>query len=402
MHYMANTGTRAVVYNAILDEVIFAGLTSAPLTADASRIKYNGGNAVKIAKLSVTGYGNYDRGTGYPAGAATLAWEDHTITQDRGVAFTVDTMDEDETMQTLSATNLITEFSKNQAVPEIDSYRYSKIFQSIVDDATPRYGFYTPVVATVLGTLQDDIGEIRDAIGEQEPLVCFMSGATHRVLTQSTQLTKQFNVQGGGSGVDSRAFEIDGVPIYIVPSARMKTEYTFSATNGFAVKNFAQQMNYILMAKSAAVAFVKHSKLKVFGADVNQTADGELIQAREYHDLWVYENKHNAVYISLTSDLQTIDEIGGDVDSESGNIEITLGAAYTGRDTGHKFYYYDTNSASAPTAPAPYDEFDVTLFTEITVATEINVTTTATHYAQVVQLDENGRVVAYTAVAAGA
>ena len=68
---MANTLTKAVVYNTLLDEVITAGLTSQKLTAGAGRVKYNGGNTVKIAKLSVGGYGTYNRATGYPEGAAT-------------------------------------------------------------------------------------------------------------------------------------------------------------------------------------------------------------------------------------------------------------------------------------------------------------------------------------------
>lgn len=402
---MANNVTKAVVYNAILDEVVEAGLTSAPLTAGASRVKYNGGNSVKIAKLSVGGFGAYNRDTGFPAGAATLAWEDHTITQDRGVSFNVDVMDEDETMQTLSATNIIAEFARSHAVPELDAYRYSKIFNSIVDDSTVRYGYYTPAVATMLTTIQGQIADIQDKIGEQEPLRIFMSGQAFKILTQSTELSKQLGVQNvsGANGVTTKIYDIDGVPIIVVPSARMKTEYAFSATNGFAAKVWAQDINWIIMSPNAAVAFVKHQKMKIISAEDNQTADAEKVMAREYHDCWVYENKHNAIYVSLkAATVKTIDQLGGNVDAESGNISITLGDAFTNRDTGHKFYYYDTNSASAPTPPVTYDDFDVTLFTEITVATEVNVTTTATHYVQVVALDENGRVIGYTQVAAGA
>lgn len=398
---MANTVTKAVVYNAILDEVVEAGLTSAPLSANASRIKYNGGNTVKIAKLSVGGYGDYNRDTGYPSGAATLAWEDHEITMDRGISFNVDVMDEDETMQTLSATNIIAEFARSHAVPELDAYRYSKIFQAIVDDATVRYGYYTLAEATILGTIQGQIGDIQNVIGEQEPLVCFISGAAFKYLTQSTQLSKQLGVQNvtGANGITTKIYDIDGVQLVVVPSARMKTEYAFSATNGFAAKAWAQDINWILMAKSAAVAFVKHQKMKIISADMNQDADAEKVMAREYHDCWVYENKHNAIYVSLkTATIKTIDEVGGNVDNEADNMEITLGDAYTNRDTGHKFYYLDTNSTAAPTAPACYDDFDISTYTEITVATEVNVVVVTDDYGIVVELDENGRVIAYTAI----
>jgi hypothetical protein len=50
---MPNNVTKATVYNKLLDSVVQTGITSAPLTANASRVVYNGGNSVKIAKLSV-------------------------------------------------------------------------------------------------------------------------------------------------------------------------------------------------------------------------------------------------------------------------------------------------------------------------------------------------------------
>jgi hypothetical protein len=403
---MANTVNKATIYNALLDEIIVAGLTSAPLTAAASRVRYDGGNTIKIAKISTDGFGDYNRATGFPGGSATLDWETHVIRQDRGVSFNVDVMDEDETLQTLSATNVINDFARVQAVPEIDAYRYSNIFLAIVDDSTVRYSYYTPAAATILSTIQDEIGDIQNIIGEQEPLVCFMSGAAFKVLTKSTELSKELMVQNvsGPNGITSKTYEIDGVQIIPVPSARMKTEYEYydgTTQFGFAAKAWAQEMNWIITSRNAVAAFVKHSKMKIFSADVNQSADAELVQAREYHDCWVYENKHNTISISLkTATIASIDDVGGDVDAESGNIEITLGDAYTNRDTGHTFWYIDTNSDVAPTAPNAYDEFDTSGYTELTTAAETDVAVAADDYAIVVELDENNRVIAYTAVAA--
>ena len=88
---------------------------------------------------------------GYPAGDATLSWEDLLITMDRGVAFNIDVMDEDETQQTLSATNIIAEFGRTRSVPKrLIPTGTSKIFQAIVADTTVRYGYYAPVADTVL------------------------------------------------------------------------------------------------------------------------------------------------------------------------------------------------------------------------------------------------------------
>lgn len=389
---MANTVTKAAVYNAILDEVVTAGLTSAPLTANQSRLVYNGGNSVKIAKLSTDGYSDYNRDTGYTAGAATLAWEDHTIRMDRGKSFNVDVMDADETMQTLSATNLIGEFAKDKEVPEIDAYRYSSIFAAIVDDATVRYGYYTPDAATLLTTFQGNVADIQDAIGEQEPLIAFMSMKAWKYLTTSSELSKQLIVRDGGNGINTKTYEIDGVRIVPVPSARMKTEYTFG-TNGFAAKDFAQDMNWIIMSQNAAVAFVKHQKVKVVSADDNQSADAEKIMMRLYHDCWVYENKHNAIYVSLKT--ATIAGFGSGVLTSSGatNASYTLGDLFTKRDAGHEFWYLDGGSATTLASVACYDDLDTSGWKKITVATKVEDVTTSKYFNYLVELDENGRIV---------
>jgi hypothetical protein len=389
---MANTVTKAAVYNAILDEVVNAGLTSAPLTANQSRLVYNGGNSVKIAKLSTDGYSDYSRANGYTEGSATLAWEDHTIRMDRGKSFNVDVMDADETMQTLSATNLIGEFAKHKEVPEVDAYRYSSIFGAIVDDATVRYGYYTPAAATLLTTFQGNVADIQDAIGEQEPLIAFMSMAAWKYLTTSTELSKQLMVRDGGNGINTKTYEIDGVRIVLVPSARMKTEYTFG-TNGFSAKDFAQYMNWIIMSQNAAVAFVKHQKVKVVSAEDNQSADAEKIMMRLYHDCWVYENKHNAIYVSLKP--TTIAGFGSGVLASSGatNASYTLGDLFTNRDTGHEFWYLDGGSATELAAVACYDELDTTGWVKITVATKVDDVTVSKYYNYLVELDENGRII---------
>lgn len=397
---MANTINKAVIYSTILDEVIRAGLTSAPLEVGAGSLKYTGGGSCQIAKISTGGFGAYNRETGYPAGAVVQEWETKTITQDRGIKFTLDVMDEDETANVLSATNVITQFAKVQAIPELDAYRYSTIFQSLIAGA--QFGYYTPAAATLLSTIQGKIADIQNVLGEGEPLLCFMSGECFKYLTTSSELTKYLQVQmnTGANVITTKTYSIDGVQIIPVPSVRMKSEFAFSATNGFSAKAWAMDINFILMAKSAAVAFVKHNKTRVIGADQNQTADGELVLSRTYHDIWVYDNKKDGCYVSLKT--ATVNSISSLLTAGSGKVTVTLGTAYTGRDTGHKFYYLDTDSATAPTVPTAYSDIDLSSYTEVTAATATDVTVTATHYLVLVHVDENGYVLQFGSKAATA
>ena len=200
---MANTVNKAVVYNRFLDEAVQAGLTSAPLTAAPSRVQYLGGGDVKIAKLSVGGLGTYARDTGYPAGSATLEWETFSMRNDRGIKFLVDVMDEDETGGTLSAANIINEFASNEEAPEIDSVRYSSIFQGILSASTARYGWYTPAITDIFTQFNNDIADIRKVAGRNITLMAFMNESAFATLANSSEVGHTFNVQSGGSAVNT-------------------------------------------------------------------------------------------------------------------------------------------------------------------------------------------------------
>ena len=54
-------------------------------------------------------------------------WEAKKLEHDRDIEFWVDPMDIDETNLTLSVANIQNTFETEQAIPEKDSYRYSKL-----------------------------------------------------------------------------------------------------------------------------------------------------------------------------------------------------------------------------------------------------------------------------------
>jgi hypothetical protein len=401
---MANNVAKAKIYEQFLDNVVKAGLTSADFTSGNVGIRYNGANTVEIPTASVTGSTDYDRTTGFKKGNGSLTFTPYIIRRDRQFSFLVDAMDQDESGGVFNSSVMLNEYTANHAIPEMDSYRYQEVAQAVLNDlVTTRFSRYTPAAATLLTTFQSDITEIRKAVGHGRVLKAKMAESSFGILTNSTELSKQLQVQQvtGSNGVTTDIYKINGVEIVPVPDDRMMTEYTFAtgASFGFSAKAWAQQMNWFIYANDAIKAFEKHNRIYAFDAGEHTEGDGDLLQGRLVDDCWVLENKLNMIRVSLKdAAAPTIDALGGDVDNEADNMEITLGDAFTNRDTGHKFYYLDTNSQTAPTAPKVYDEIDLTSYTEITVATEVNVTIATDDYGVVVAVDENGRVIGYTAI----
>lgn len=394
---MANSVEKATIYESFLDSVVQAGLTSQDLIANPYNIRYNGGNTVSIATISTTGMTNYDRNAGYTRGSGNLVWEDYVIPYDRGFEFLIDAMDTDESNAVFTAGNVLKEFGDNEEVPELDTIRYAAIFQAIVDDSTVRYGYYAPVAATLLTQFNNDVAIIRKSAGRSPILKAKMAESAFAVLTNSTELAKQMQVQSvaGDNGVTTEIYKINGVQIIPVPDARMKTEAKVVAAGdgGYTIPAWAMDINWLIYSADAVVGFEKHRKVKVFGNGTHTEGDGDLIQGRLYHGCWVLANKHNMIYASLKT--ATIAGFASGIIASTGatDANYTLGALYTNKDTGHEFYYLDGGSATELAAVACYDDLTLTGWVKIESAAKVTDVTTSKYYNYLVELDENGRVI---------
>jgi hypothetical protein len=296
----ANVLSYAEIFQAGLDLQFMQESTTAWMEANASQVRYSGGNKIQIPKVSVEGLGTYSRSSGFPDGAVTLSWEERTLTQDRGKEFNLDAQDYDETSFVAGAGTILGEFQRTKVVPEVDAYRYSTIFS--LANQQLKTGAYTPAVATVYSQLKADIEAIQDVIGETEPLVIAISHATALVLDKSTEIEKHIGLDTFENGaLKTKTKTLDGIPMFRVPSARLKSAFTFSATNGFTAAATAMNINWIIAARSAIIAVVKTDKVRVFAPDQNQNMDAWKIQYRKYHDLWIKDNAFDSIYVSYTS-----------------------------------------------------------------------------------------------------
>ena len=122
---MANSIALAEKFLPILDEIYKRESLTARLDAKTKPVEFGGVNEIKIFKTNVVGLGDYSRATGYPAGDVTASWETIALTQERGRAFAIDRMDDEETLG-MAFGKLAGEFIRTQVVPEVDAYRFSK------------------------------------------------------------------------------------------------------------------------------------------------------------------------------------------------------------------------------------------------------------------------------------
>lgn len=297
-----------LVYGEVLQEELDAsatqGLTSGWMDENAGQVEYNGGNKIKIPEISTTGLKDYDRDDGYPTGAVTLNYKEYTMTMDRGASFQLDSMDVNETNFLANASAVTGDFQREHVIPEIDAYRYSKLYALL--KAAGRATEYTAAETTVMGALLADIAKIRDEVGEDVPLVISIAQPVKTKLELNDKFAKRLNVADFESGaINTQLKQIDNCFLKPVPSARMKTAYVFKdgktdgeKDGGFAPAASAKQVNWIITVQKAPIAVTKQDKMKIIDPDTYQKADAWFIGYRRYHELWLPENRYKKCWVN--------------------------------------------------------------------------------------------------------
>lgn len=298
-----NTMQYASVFMTELDKQLVEKSTTGWMEDNAKQVQYNGGAEVKIPKMTMSGLGDYDRNSGFAQGAVAVTYETRALTQDRGRTFQLDAMDVDETNFAATAGAVMREFQSTKVIPEIDAYRYSKIYE--LAEAAGKTSTYTPAVDSIFETLMNDITAVRDAAGECTEIVVAMSAKVAGMLDLAkggtNVLQSGFFAQGKA---EIKVKEIDGCPIIRVPSARFKTGYSFmdgveNAEGGFAAAEGAKDINWIVMVKQAPVAISKTDVTRIFDPMTNQNANAWKIDYRKYHDLWIMDNGMEGIMVSV-------------------------------------------------------------------------------------------------------
>ncbi len=296
---MANTIEYARVFQKELDKQVIEGSTSGWMEENASQVIYNGGSEIKLPKMSLQGLGSYSRGDGYVSGAVTYAYETFSLTQDRGRRFRIDAVDVDESGFGLAAANVAAEFQRTKVIPEIDAYRYSRLAAAAGIRET-----YTPDKSTVMSSLLAQLGAVRDVTGDEGDVVIAMSRPVYDKLLMSGEISYAVETADFKQGeLEFSVKTINGVPVIPVPSARMKTAYTFKGDGdgGFSPASGAKDINWIICPKSAPIAVSKTDNVKIITPEANQFADAWDIDYRKYHDLFIPDNKKAVIAVSVSA-----------------------------------------------------------------------------------------------------
>lgn len=305
---MSNLIQYAQLFQSELDKAAVHDTLTGWMDGNAGKVKYNGGKEVKIPQLSVDGLGDYDRGAagGYAGGDVQFSYKTYEMTQDRGRKFSIDAMDVDESGFVLTAGAIMGEFQRTKVIPEIDAYRLSGLAtkaMSVAGDTNAVYG-YSVVAATILENIKFGIKVIREN-GYNGQLVIHASYDTVNAL-ELAMAGKISSVTFSQGGINTQVSAVDNCPIIPTPSNRLYSAITLydgvtagQTVGGYVKGTSAIDTNFIIVPRDVPIAVTKQDEMRIFDPKTNQQANAWAMDYRRYHDIWVLDNKKNAVYANF-------------------------------------------------------------------------------------------------------
>lgn len=258
---------------------------------------------VKIAKMRVDGLADYSRSGGFTAGSADLTWEEHEFTQDRGRAFQIDDMDNEETFG-MAFGRLAGEFQRVHVIPEIDAYRFAKYYQKAGIKITD----FQVEAGKILSAFDDIDEQMDEAEIPEEGRIAFVNPAVYKLIMNDPTLSRSVSAEGTDEkAANKRLYSYNGHTLIKVPSARFYTEIELldgksegEAVGGYKMAAGASVIGILMVARDSVIQLAKRRIARVWaptkeqsaGTDgVNPYADAWKFDYRVYHDAWVLDNK---------------------------------------------------------------------------------------------------------------
>ncbi|MBN1050276.1 capsid protein [Clostridium botulinum] len=281
----------------LLQQKYLTEAKSDDLTKSNLGVQFINAQTIKLPRMSLSGYKDHTRTPGFNVGTMSNDWEPKKLSHDRDIEFWIDPMDIDETNLTLSVANIQNTFETEQAIPEKDCYRFSKLHSELKTLKAGNIDSTVINASVFLDQFDEFMAKMDEAGVPEEGRILYVTPSMNKVVKNAEGIERTMLITTPNS-INRKVHSLDDVEIKMVPAARLKTLYDFS--NGCVADSTAKQINFILIHTSCVVCRDKYAYIKLFtpGTD-SRTADGYLYQNRNYGDLFLLEKKVDGVAMNI-------------------------------------------------------------------------------------------------------
>jgi hypothetical protein len=133
-------------------------------------------------------------------------------------------------------------------------------------------------------------------------MICLMDRLALNKLEQCTAIQQQLTVDSSFANgtVETRVRSLDGIPIKAVPTARIMSAITLSATDGYSRPANAMQINWVICPSDVPMAIRRSELPKIIQPANREFGNAWFLGYFLYHGFLMLDNKLSAVYVSYT------------------------------------------------------------------------------------------------------
>lgn len=318
METLANNIALITKYSTEAWDKVYKKESMASMLADSNglvQFSIDNAKVVKVAKVSYGGLNDYNRNNiqtgaaeglandrGYQEAAASLTWETRELTQDRGAKYVIENMDNEET-QGLAVATATVEINRTQVIPEVDAYCFSEIAKQVKAYGLGNYVSGSISASAPLAAFNAGLKWLDDHEVSESNRIAFVSTAFFNNLRSTPELYRRLDVEGSvDKKVSFKIVSYEGIDLVVVPPKRFGVTYTKRPHGGYFFPADDAGIDFIVMDKGAAVHVVKYQKQRVLTGEAalaNTDMDATVLFVRIYHDLFVFDNKVQGIYVHV-------------------------------------------------------------------------------------------------------
>lgn len=275
-------------YIAMLDEIYQLEAMTSVLDGENALVSQGANaNELVIPKISMDGLADYSRNDGYVKGSVNFNFETVTCNFDRGRMFTVDVMDNIETMGMVFG-KLSSEFVRTKVIPELDAFRMAT-YASLDKISTTEAAELTTGEAVLKALRVANTKMNNDEVTSTNRILFIETGLKGMIddldTTKSKKVLDKF----------SKIVEMPQNRFYTAIKQLAGTGE--EKVGGYTRAEGANDINFLIIEKSAAIQFAKRVNSKIITPEQNQDADAYKYGYRQVAIADAYENKRAGIYL---------------------------------------------------------------------------------------------------------
>lgn len=294
---MPNSITLFKKYIDKLDEVYKQSAKTSVLDGDTTLVQMGANtNEIIIPKISMDGLADYSRNSGYVDGDVTLTNETVTFNYDRGRAFSIDAMDNEETAG-VAFGKLASEFIRTKVVPEMDAFRFATYagiegISKIAAGATLATGEAVIAALRAASTKMDE-----DEVPMENRILFITPTLDGMVADLDTTKSKEVLSRFAQKILVPQTRFYTAITLYDGKTDESASSGANQKSGGFVKATAGKDINFLVIHKPAVIQYTKHTVSKVITPAENQSADAYKFPYRAYGLADAYENKVAGIYL---------------------------------------------------------------------------------------------------------